>query len=225
MKNRIRKLHLQLFAEPATGNEPAGTQEPEPPSGSTSTKEPEPKQTTTTEPKGGKKAGNEPEPKYTDEDLDKILAAKFAKWEEKQKKAVDEAKKLEAMNAQQKLEYERDKLTNELNEYKKRDALTEMAKTARKMLSESNIVVGDELLSRLISDNADDTKAAVDNFVELFTAAVENAVKEKVRGNVPKGNANTSPATTMTKEQILAIKDHELRQQKMLENKALFPGL
>lgn len=78
------------------------------------------------------KLKNPDEPKYTDKDVDEILNRKFAKWQEKQQKAVDEAKKLSAMNAQQKAEYERDKLQKELDEYKRRASLAEMSKTARK---------------------------------------------------------------------------------------------
>lgn len=68
---------------------------------------------------GGK--GNEPgaedKPKYSDKDLDNIISKKFAKWQEKQQKAVDEAKKLAEMNATQKAEYERDQLQKELDGY------------------------------------------------------------------------------------------------------------
>ena len=166
------------------------------------------------------KLKNPDEPKYTDKDVDEILNRKFAKWQEKQQKAVDEAKKLSAMNAQQKAEYERDKLQKELDEYKRRASLAEMSKTARKMLSESGITIPDELLSMMVTTDAEQTKAAIDGFTKVFTESVESAVKEKLRGETPRKGSGS--AATMTKEQIMAIKDPELRQKKMLENKELF---
>lgn len=166
------------------------------------------------------KLKNPDEPKYTDKDVDEILNRKFAKWQEKQQKAVDEAKKLSAMNAQQKAEYERDKLQKELDEYKRRASLAEMSKTARKMLSESGITIPDELLSMMVTTDAEQTKAAIDGFTKVFTESVESAVKEKLRGETPR--KGSGGAATMTKEQIMAIKDPELRQKKMLENKELF---
>lgn len=158
--------------------------------------------------------------KYTDKDVDEIINRKFAKWQKEQQKAVDEAQKLATMNATQKAEYERDQLQKELNELKRVSALSEMSKTARKMLSDSGIIISDDLLSVMVTEDAETTKAAVDGFADMFKEAVEAAVKERLKGETPrKGSGGVA---TMTKEQIMAIKDPELRQQKMLENKHLF---
>ncbi len=160
------------------------------------------------------------EKKYSDADLDKIINKKFAQWQEKQQKAVDEASKLATMNATQKAEYERDKLQKQLDEYKRKDTLAEMSKTARKMLTDEGISVSDELLSMLVTTDAEKTKTAVEGFSKAFTEAVEAAVKERLKGEPPK--KGTGSTSGMTKEAIMAIKDPELRQQKMLENKHLF---
>lgn len=205
----IKWLNLQLFAE--DGAAEAATDAPESASEKAESKAEE------------KKASGEKTKsvaKYTDEDVDEILNKKFAKWEERRQKAVDEAKKLAEMNAQQKAEYERDKLRKELDAYKKKDALAEMTKTARKMLSDVNINIGDDLLGIMVTTDAEETKAAIDGFTKAFNEAVESAVKERLRGEPPR--KGTGGAAAMTKEQIMAIKDPELRQKKMLENRALF---
>ena len=160
------------------------------------------------------------EKKYSDKDLDEILGRRFARWQKEQQKAVDEAQKLATMNATQKAEYERDQLKKELDEYKRKDSLAEMSKTARKMLTDDGISVSDELLAMLVTTDAEKTKTAVDGFKTAFKDAVEAAVKERLKGEPPK--KGTGGATGMTKEAIMAIKDPELRQQKMLENKHLF---
>ncbi|MBO5789536.1 MAG: DUF4355 domain-containing protein [Clostridia bacterium] len=167
------------------------------------------------EPKGGKG-----ELKYSDADLDEIINKKFAKWEQKKQKEVDEATKLAEMNAEQRAKYERDQFKKELDEYKRKDTLAEMSKTARKMLADEGISVPDELLSLLVTTDASETKTAVEGFSKAFTDAVESAVKERLKGEPPK--KGTGGAPTMTKEAIMAIKDPELRQKKMLENKHLF---
>ena len=62
--------------------------------------------------KGGEdeKETKEAEKKYSDADLNEIINQKFAKWQEKQDKAVADAKaeaeKLAKMNADQKAQYE-----------------------------------------------------------------------------------------------------------------------
>lgn len=161
------------------------------------------------------------EKKYSDEDVDKMFARKFAEWQKKQQKEVDEAKKLAEMNAQQKAEYERDQLQKELDSLKKKDALAEMTKTARKMLSDSGVSVSDELLALMVTADAEKTKSAVDGFSKMFKEAVESAVKERLKGEPPKRGAGGGVAP-MTKEEIMKIRDPELRQLKMLENKHLF---
>ena len=162
----------------------------------------------------------ESQAKYTDEDVNKIIDKKFAEWQKKQQKEVDEAKKLAEMNATQKAEYERDQLKKKLEELERQASLGEMTKTARKMLSESNINIPDELLSMMVNTDAEETKVAVDGFAKAFKEAVESAVKERLKGEPPKRSSGSSQS--MTKEQIMAIKDHELRQKKMLEHKELF---
>lgn len=158
--------------------------------------------------------------KYSDKDLDEIIGRKFAKWQKDQEKAVSEAKKLEKMNAEEKAKYERDKLQKELDSYKKKDAIAAMSKEARKMLSEQNITIDDNLLSLMVTDDAEATKKAIGDFAKAFSEAVENAVKERLKGNTPrKSSGSTKP---MTKEEIMAIRDPELRQKKMIENKHLF---
>lgn len=127
----IRLFDLQLFAD--EGSDTAG----EPATGATENengKAEEPPKVTEKAPAAQLKPK---EAKYTDEDVDRILDKKFAKWQERQQKAVDEAKKLAEMNATQKAEYERDQLQKELDALKKAAATAEMMKTARKMLAES----------------------------------------------------------------------------------------
>lgn len=200
---------LQLFAEEATATEPAAD------ASAAATSEAQ----KATEPGKDAKA-DEPKAKYTDDDVNKILDKKFAEWQKKQQKAVDEAKKLAEMNATEKAEYERDKLQKELDDLKRQASLSDMTKTARKMLSESGINISDELLSVMVTTDADETKAAIDGFTKAFTEAVETAVKDRLKGEPPRKGSGTAPA--MTKDQIMAIKDPELRQAKMLENKELF---
>ena len=201
-------LDLQLFADDGADDGADGSSQ-EPANTETETKEAE-----------GKENEPKPEKKYSDDDVDKILNKKFAEWEKKKQKEVDEAKKLADMNAKEKAEYERDKLQKELDALREKDSLSEMTKTARKMLSDEGVSVSDDVLSMIVSTDAEKTKAAVDAFAKAFNEAVEVAVKEKLKGNPPKkGTGGSAP---MTKEQILAIKDNEARQKAMLENRELF---
>ena len=171
--------------------------------------------TTQTEPK----QDNKQQPKYTDADVDEIVSKRLAKWEKQQAAKVEEAAKLAEMNAQQKAEYERDKVQKELDEYKRRDTANAMVAESRRQLSEQGITVSDDILARLVGETAEETKASVDAFSTAFTAAVEDAVKKQLAGKAPAAGVATK---TMTKEEILAIKDPIARQAVIRDNIGLF---
>lgn len=158
------------------------------------------------------------EAKYTDDDVNKILDRKFAEWQKKQEKKVSEAERLSKMTAEEKAAERMKALEDKLRGYEVAAARTEMTKQARAILSDKNIHVDDALLANLIAEDAESTKASVESFVSLFNAAVEKAVKEKVKGDTPK----TGTTSGMTKEQILAIPNRAERQRMMKEHKDLF---
>ena len=166
-----------------------------------------------------KQDNNKQQPKYTDADVDEIVSKRLAKWEKQQAAKVEEAAKLAEMNAQQKAEYERDKVQKELDEYKRRDTVNAMVAESRRQLSEQGIAVSDDILARLVGETAEETKASVDAFSTAFTAAVEDAVKKQLAGKAPAAGVATK---TMTKEEILAIKDPIARQAAIRDNIGLF---
>lgn len=158
------------------------------------------------------------EKKYTDKEVDEIVNRKFADWKAKEEKRVNEAKKLEKMNAEEKIKYEKDKLQEELDELRAEKNKNEMIKVARGILAEENISISDNLLEILVDQEADKTKENISNFVDLFNAEVEKVVKDKLRGTTPKKGGGSK----LTKEEIMKIKDPVLRQQTIAENLNLF---
>ena len=159
------------------------------------------------------------EKKYSDEDVNAILSKKFAKWTAQKEKELDEAQKLAEMDAQQKAEYERDKLEKELAELKRENTLNAMGKTARTMLSEQGVHLSDALVSILVTEEAESTKTNVDNFVQLFKEAVDAAVNEKLKSGTPKRMAG---GKAMTRDEILNIADAAARRKAIQENLELF---
>lgn len=166
------------------------------------------------------KAGEAQKKLYTDEDVDKLINRKFAEWQAKKDQEINEAQKLAEMNEQQKSDYKLQKLQKELDEYKNRETLSEMAKTARAILSEQNINIPDELVSVLVTTDADTTSANVKAFAKAFQSAVSQAVDSKISHREPR----TGGSKTVTKNDIMAIKDTAARQKAIAENIELFGG-
>ena len=179
MKKRF--FNLQLFAEEAAAETETGS-EPEKATEQTTEQATEPEQKSKAD-----------EKKYSDADLDRIIGKKFAELEQKKQKELDEATKLAKMNAEEKANYKAnqekeraDKAQKELDEYKRKDALNEMSKTARKMLADEGINISDELLSVIVTPEAEPTQANVKNFVKLFKEEVEKGIKAQATGTTPK---------------------------------------
>ncbi len=174
---------------------------------------------TTEEPKA------EPEPKpelkYTDDDVDRIVNQKFAKWQKDQEAKVAEAQKLAEMSATEKSNYELEQSKKELSELKHKVAVSEMTTEARKQLAEQGVDVSDDLVTALIRDDAEQTKASIDAFAETFKAAVETAVTERLKGTPPKSG---SSAKAMTKKDIEGISNPIERQAAIRAHLDLFEG-
>ena len=218
MKNRVF-MALQLFADggvESEGKEGSGgvVTGAENPGGDSKSEE------DGTDEKEGDGKDPKKTPKYTDDDFDRMFNQKFAKLMEKHQKELDEAKRLTEMNAQEKAEYENKKLQEQVQQLMKKEAIAEMSKSARAMLSEKDINIGDDLLSVLVSDDADKTKKTVENFINLFQNAVNRAVKDALKGETPK----TGGASGLTKEQIMKVKNARERQRLIAENMNLFIG-
>ncbi|MDD3230032.1 MAG: DUF4355 domain-containing protein [Oscillospiraceae bacterium] len=159
------------------------------------------------------------EARYSDADVDRLINRKFAEWQKKQQKAVDEAKRLAEMNAQQKAEFERDELQKELDVLRGERTRSNLTNQARKMLSEADVVAPDELLGLLVGEDADSTKAAVDSFCSLFKGEVKRAVAAALKGGVPKTGAGSGG---VSKDDILKVTDRSERQRLINENMDLF---
>lgn len=142
------------------------------------------------------------------------------KWQTLTDSKVSEAEKLAQMTSEEKEKYRADKAEKELADLKRQIALGDMAKTARKMLSDEQITLPDEIIMNLVSDDAEKTKEAVEGFSKAFKEAVNAAVKEALRGNPPK--AGTGGAKPITREEIMAVKDRAERQKLIAENPQLF---
>ena len=80
------------------------------------------------------------------------------KWKALTDDKMSEAERLAQMTKEEKAEYRANKLEKELSDLKRQNALSDMAKTARKMLAEEEINLPDELLSHLVSEDAEKTK-------------------------------------------------------------------
>lgn len=155
----------------------------------------------------------------TAEIVGEMIQTAFADYAKQQEQARTEAEKLAGMNESEKLVYERDQYRTELENLRNQVVLTQMQGTARTILAEKNIHAPDALLAMIVTADAETTKSNVATFAEMYTKAVEDGIRERMKSGTPRtGTVKNS----MTKEQILAIKDNKARIQAINENMQLF---
>ena len=152
--------------------------------------------------------------------IDTAVTKEQEKWQALTDDKLSEAEKLAKMTKEEKAEYKNRKLEKELEDLKRQNSISEMSKTARKMLADEEINIPDELLAHLVSESAEETKTAVEAFGKMYKDAVQAAVKVALKGNAPKGGSGGKGA--VTKEQILAVSNPIERQRLIAENIALF---
>ena len=97
--------------------------------------------------------------------IDTAVTNAQTKWKTLTDDKVSEAEKLAQMTNEEKANYRAKKAEDALEEMKRQNARSDMAKEARKMLADENIVIPDELVMNLVAEDADGTKAAVEAFL------------------------------------------------------------
>lgn len=174
MKKRLlMPLNLQFFAE-----QDGGSQE------TTST---ETTETTTDETKK-----EETGKTFSRDDVAKMIAAETSKAvtaaEEKWRDEKAQADKLAEMNDKDKADYERKQLEDKIAEYERKDNLAKMSDQASEMLSDKGATPTKEVLSLVVSEDAETTSSNVKTYlaaIELERESIKADLEKRLGGRIP----------------------------------------
>ena len=110
--------------------------------------------------------------------------------------------KLAKMNADQKHQYEMEKLQKENAELKRSALRMELGKTATGLLKEHNVDATQDILDFVVGENAEETKERIDRFVSIVQAQLKRAEVERATGRTPKTVHNTGNAMSEIDKRI-----------------------
>lgn len=149
---------------------------------------------------------------FSRDDVAKMIAAETKKarasWEQEAEAKKEEAKKLAKMNAEEKLQHALEQKEAEIAELKRNQTLSEMKSEASKMLSSASLPQDDELLSLIVSDDAEATKKAV----AIITKFASQIKKENARQSIPdEGGRFTADKETKQTVANLAAKNRIIK--------------
>lgn len=140
--------------------------------------------TTTTDKSNDTKESSDTKKMFTQEEIDNIVKGRLAKerknWEKELTDKQTEAEKLASMTEKEKKAYQDKKREDDLN---KREA----AIVKRELTAQAKSTLTDRGLAPALSDfldytDADSCNKSIDKLQEVFQAAVEKAVDEKMKG-------------------------------------------
>lgn len=134
--------------------------------------------------------------------------------------AKDEAAKLAKMNADQKKEYQLQKQTERAETAEAKLAKFKMAKQARSMMTDVGLDVTDDELNLVVTKDAETTQANVQQLINFADRIRESVKNELLKGTTPKDPS--SKIHSMTKDEIMAIKDPFQRKKAIAENIDMF---
>lgn len=204
MKDIFKFFDLQLFAEEETSEE-------------------------TTEQETNESAGNVVFDKAQQLELERIIQERLSRERRKMQKASKaeeerkEADRLKSLSEVERQREEYDQIKKEVAELKKEKKHSEMMSAARSEFQARGYNFSDSIIQSVISDNADDTKEAIDSFVSEFEKAVNSAVKKKVNVTEPK---TTGKVAKKPREEVFKMLENEksasARQKIIKENIDLF---
>lgn len=168
------------------------------------------------------KQATEPEEKtFTQDQVNEMIQKRLERERkdqaEKISQAKDEATKLAKMNRDQKSEYELKQAKQAMQDAQSKLARYEMQDTARKMLKDEGITLTSDELGLVVTDDAKTTQENVKKVSDLV-----KRIKNEVRDDFRKGKTPVVKNNTMTKEEIMGIKDTNARLKAIGEHRDLF---
>ena len=178
---------------------------------------------------GGEDAGENGGKAFTQADIDKAVSAALkrerAKAEKKAKEAA-EAERLKNMTEAERTAEKLKELEAEVAKFKGEKARAEMASTVRSLLGNGGVEkINDTIVNALVvADDADQTKANVEEFIKSYKAAVAAGIKAAMGGQTPPAGNTRKGGKALTKAEIMAVKDQAERQRLIRENINLFKG-
>ncbi|MGI1768450.1 DUF4355 domain-containing protein [Streptococcus uberis] len=166
-------------------------------------------------------AKQENERTFTRDDIAKMMTAERAKWEAEQADAIEKARsegeRLAKLSKDERAKEEEQKRLDAITERERLVAEKEMRIETQTLLVEKGLPL--EFIDIVLATTAEEVKTNIDNLQTIFDSAVEKRVDERLTQEKPRtGNGSQ----TMTKAEIMAIKDDNERLNAIAANRNLF---
>ena len=203
-KKQLMKMHLQFFAEGSEGSAPETTETP-----AINLDELNEEQLASIKDKFGFK---------DDEDVNKIIQSKHASWSKKLESEKSEAARLAQLSEEERqqalIQKEKEEFEAEKAKFRQDQLFVEKGK---QLVAEG---MPAEFANRIVGDSAEEILADVKALRAEWDKAIEAKVNERLAGKTKTRVGGTGE--TLTKADIMKVKDASERQRLIAQNRELF---
>ena len=158
---------------------------------------------------------------FTQQEVDEIVKSRIEREIKKLTAKSQEPKKLTEINEIETLKSELQETQKALQELTTQHIKTELRAKASDILNSNGIKPNDKMLDILVADNAETTHDNIKAFTDLLKTQAVDIVKVQMKGATPV-STTANVTKTVTKAEIMAIKDVNERQKMIAENLHLF---
>lgn len=158
---------------------------------------------------------------FTQQEVDEIVKTRIEREIKKLTAKAQEPKKLTEINEIETLKSELQETQRALQELTTQHIKTELRAKASDILNSNGIKPNDKMLDILVADNAETTHENIKAFTDLLKTQAVDIVKVQMKGATPV-STSANVTKTITKAEIMAIKDANERQKMIAENLHLF---
>lgn len=158
---------------------------------------------------------------FTQKEVDDIVKSRIEREIKKLTAKAQEPKKLTEINEIETLKSELQETQKALQELTTQHIKTELRAKASDILNSNGIKPNDKMLDILVADNAEATHDNIKAFTDLLKTQAVDIVKVQMKGATPV-STTANVTKTVTKAEIMAIKDVNERQKMIAENLHLF---
>lgn len=158
---------------------------------------------------------------FTQQEVDDIVKSRIEREIKKLTAKAQEPKKLTEINEIETLKSELQETQKALQELTTQHIKTELRAKASDILNSNGIKPNDKMLDILVADNAETTHDNIKAFTDLLKTQAVDIVKVQMKGATPV-STTANVTKTVTKAEIMAIKDVNERQKMIAENLHLF---
>lgn len=122
--------------------------------------------------------------------IETALGNAKVKWQEDANQKAEEAAKVAKMNAEQKQQYEMDKLKRENERLQAESVKNQLSRNAAGVLSDKGIEATQEVLDFVVGADEADTNARIDVLVKIVESQLKKAEIARATGTTPKTMTN-----------------------------------